>query len=134
MQQVIRHTILLMQALKKEYGDIEGQNIFEKVSSVLPDEVNHNMLENIMKSTIRISASEGVSYTAYINACDIPKLENNRVPFVKCLRSHTGMSLKGAVDILKNLTNGNVSSVAIRENGEYDAGEEFEKYGVTLTF
>lgn len=134
MQQVIRHTILLMQALKKEYGNIEGQNIFEKVSSVLPDEVNHNMLEHIMKSTIRISASEGVSYTVYINTFDIQKLENNRVPFVKCLRSHTGMSLKGAVDILKNLTNGNVSSVAIRENGEYDAGEEFEKYGVTLTF
>lgn len=87
-----------------------------------------------MKSTIRISASEGVSYTVYINTFDIQKLENNRVPFVKCLRSHTGMSLKGAVDILKNLTNGNVSSVAIRENGEYDAGEEFEKYGVTLTF
>lgn len=134
MQQVIRHTILLMQALKKEYGDIEGQNIFEKVLSALPDEVNHNMLEHIMKSTIRISASEGVSYTVYINTFDIQKLENNRVPFVKCLRSHTGMSLKGAVDILKNLTNGNVSSVAIRENGEYDAGEEFEKYGVTLTF
>ncbi len=134
MQQVIRHTILLMQDLKKEYGDIEGQNIFEKVLSALPDEVNHNMLEHIMKSTIRISASEGVSYTVYINTFDIQKLENNRVPFVKCLRSHTGMSLKGAVDILKNLTNGNVSSVAIRENGEYDAGEEFEKYGVTLTF
>ncbi len=134
MQQVIRYTILLMQALKKEYGDIEGQNIFEKVLSALPDEVNHNMLEHIMKSTIRISASEGVSYTVYINTFDIQKLENNRVPFVKCLRSHTGMSLKGAVDILKNLTNGNVSSVAIRENGEYDAGEEFEKYGVTLTF
>ncbi len=134
MQQVIRHTILLMQALKKEYGDIEGKNIFEKVLSALPDEVNHNMLENIMKSTIRISASEGVSYTVYINTFDFQKLENNRVPFVKCLRSHTGMSLKGAVDILKNLTNGNVSSVAIRENGEYDAGEEFEKYGVTLTF
>ncbi len=134
MQQVIRHTILLMQALKKEYGDIEGKNIFEKVLSALPDEVNHNMLEHIMKSTIRISASEGVSYTVYINTFDIQKLENNRVPFVKCLRSHTGMSLKGAVDILKNLTNGNVSSVAIRENGEYDAGEEFEKYGVTLTF
>lgn len=123
-----------MQDLKKEYGDIEGQNIFEKVLSALPDEVNHNMLEHIMKSTIRISASEGVSYTVYINTFDIQKLENNRVPFVKCLRSHTGMSLKGAVDILKNLTNGNVSSVAIRENGEYDAGEEFEKYGVTLTF
>ena len=134
MQQVIRHTILLMQDIKKEYGDIEGQNIFEKVLSALPDEVNHNMLEHIMKSTIRISASEGVSYTVYINTFDIQKLENNRVPFVKCLRSHTGMSLKGAVDILKNLTNGNVSSVAIRENGEYDAGEEFEKYGVTLTF
>jgi intergrase/recombinase len=112
----------------------EGQNIFEKVLSALPDEVNHNMLEHIMKSTIRISASEGVSYTVYINTFDIQKLENNRVPFVKCLRSHTGMSLKGAVDILKNLTNGNVSSVAIRENGEYGAGEEFEKYGVTLTF
>ena len=134
MQQVIRYTILLMQALKKEYGDIEGQHIFEKVLSALPDEVNHNMLEHIMKSTIRISASEGVSYTVYINAGDIQKFKNSRYRFIKCLRSHTGMSLKGAVDILKNLTNGNVSSVAIRENGEYDAGEEFEKYGVTLTF
>ena len=134
MQQVILHTILLMQALKKEYGNIEGQNIFEKVSSVLPDEVNHNMLENIMKSTIRISASEVVSYTAYINACDIPKLKNSRFRFIKCLRSNTGLSLRGAVDILNNLIRGNVNSVVIRETGEYDASEEFEKYGVTLTF
>ena len=131
MKNVIQHTILLMKSLRSEFGDEEGQRIFENVSSMLPDEVNHGVLEHVL--TVRNAFSNDYECEVYLTAIDNDALHAGRVLFVKTLRAHTKLSLKDAVDALKDLVAGNRIQVTLKENIN-TAATTLSRFGILLTY
>lgn len=128
MELLIQHTILFMKSLKKQYGNQEGQNIFEKVCEALPSEVGHGVIETLLKGNVY---DNDFSCEVSLYMSDKIMLELNRVKFVKQLRYHTEYSLKEAVDILKILLAGSSVSVILRKE-IYKVDSEFFKYGVEI--
>lgn len=128
MELLIQHTILFMKSLKKQYGDQEGQHIFEKVCEVLPYEVGNNVIEAFLKGNVY---DNDFSCEVSLYMSDKTMLELNRVKFVKQLRYHTEYSLKEAVDTLKILLAGSSVSVILRKE-IYKVDSEFFKYGVEI--
>lgn len=128
MELLIQHTILFMKSLKKQYGNQEGQHIFEKVCEVLPYEVGNNVIEAFLKGNVY---DNDFSCEVSLYMSDKTMLELNRVKFVKLLIYHTDYSLKEAVDTLKILLAGLSVSVIIRKE-IYKVDSEFFKYGVEI--
>lgn len=128
MELLIQHTILFMKSLKKQYGNQEGQHIFEKVCEVLPYEVGNNVIEAFLKGNVY---DNDFSCEVSLYMSDETMLELNRVNFVKLLRYHTEYSLKEAVDTLKILLAGSSVSVILRKE-IYKVDSEFFKYGVEI--
>lgn len=128
MELLIQHTILFMKSLKKQYGNQEGQHIFEKVCEVLPYEVGNNVIEAFLKGNVY---DNDFSCEVSLYMSDKTMLELNRVNFVKLLRYHTDSSLKEAVDTLKILLAGSSVSVILRKE-IYKVDSEFFKYGVEI--
>lgn len=128
MELLIQHTILFMKSLKKQYGNQEGQHIFEKVCEVLPYEVGNNVIEAFLKGNVY---DNDFSCEVSLYMSDKTMLELNRVNFVKLLRYHTDYSLKEAVDTLKILLSGLSVSVILRKE-IYKVDSEFFKYGVEI--
>lgn len=128
MELLIQHTILFMKSLKKQYGNQEGQHIFEKVCEVLPYEVGNNVIEAFLKGNVY---DNDFSCEVSLYMSDKTMLELNRVNFVKLLRYHTDSSLKEAVDTLKILLSGLSVSVILRKE-IYKVDSEFFKYGVEI--
>lgn len=126
MELLIQHTILFMKSLKKQYGNQEGQHIFEKVCEVLPYEVGNNVIEAFLKGNVY---DNEFSCEVSLYMSDKTMLELNRVNFIKLLRYHTDYSLKKAVDTLKILLAGSSVSVILRKE-IYKVDSEFFKYGV----
>lgn len=128
MELLIQHTILFMKSLKKQYGNQEGQHIFEKVCEALPSEVGHGVIETLLKGNVY---DNDFSCEVSLYMSDKTMLELNRVTFVKQLRYHTEYSLKEAVDTLKILLAGSSVSVILRKE-IYKVDSEFFKYGVEI--
>ena len=129
MELLIQHAILLMKSLKKQYGNQEGQNIFEKVCEALPDEVCNNLIETILKTNALDNYDFSCEVSLYVS--NKTTLELNRVNFVKQLRYHTDYSLKKAVDVLKLVISGSDASVIVRKE-IHKVESEFFKCGVSI--
>lgn len=122
---VIDASIAFMHALTKEYGAVEGKNLYNKISEFLPEEISEGIMFRLLMNPDALSESGKINI-------NIPYgiIISDRVGAVKMIRANSGCGLKEALDILKSMESGVTERIFVKDVSH--ATREFRKIGVEV--
>lgn len=128
--------LFLMSSLKKDYGLENGQEIFDRICNVVPEELNHYIMEFILKTPNSLSEEYTMNFHVTIKILDFDVFYINRVSFVRELREYGDYSLKNAVDIMRNIQFKGQDKVIlyIKQDKVTDIDDLFSHFGLKVFF